>query len=401
MPAKAGIHSSTAHAAAMDSCFRGNDGRNTGTVKPTAIAGDDRPLLTIDLAAIVANYRQLAALAAPAEAAPAVKADAYGLGMAEVARALAGAGARTFFVATLEEGRALRALLPAAVIYVLNGLPAGGAATMLAERLRPCLKSLADVAGWAEAGAPAALHIDTGINRLGLGPDEVARLVADPSALARIDVALVMSHLACGENPDAATNARQLAEFGAAAERLGLAGQPRSIAGSAGIFLGRPYHLALVRPGAAIYGLAVLNDRPNPMRQAVRLEGRILQVRRVDRGMGVGYGATHLVQGPGRIATVGIGYADGLTRALGNRGFAVLGDRRVPVVGRVSMDLMTLDVSAAPPDLAVPGAMVELIGPRHSVDELAAEAGTVGYEILAGLGRRLRRVYLPAAEPGR
>jgi alanine racemase len=371
-------------------------------VKPTPIAGDDRPVLTIDLAAIVANYRQLVARAAPAEVAPSVKADAYGLGMAEIAPALAAAGAKTFFVATLAEGNALRALLPAAEVYVLNGLPAGGAAALRAARLRPCLKSLADVAAWAEAGdgAPAALHIDTGINRLGLGPDEVAGLAADRRALEGIEVALVMSHLACGDDPEAPMNARQLAALGAAVAALGLAGRPRSIAASSGIFLGRDYHLALVRPGAAIYGLAPLKNQPNPMRQVIRLEGKILQVRRVDSDMRVGYGATHLVRGPGRIATVGIGYADGFMRAIGNRGFAVLGDRRVPVVGRVSMDLMTLDVSAAPPDLVAPGAMVELIGPGHSIDELAAEAGTVGYEILTALGRRFRRVHLAAAEPG-
>jgi alanine racemase len=371
-------------------------------MKPTAVAGDDRPVLTIDLAAIVANYRLLAERAEPAEVAPAVKADAYGLGMAEIAPALAAAGAKTFFVATLEEGRALRSLLPGVEIYVLNGLPTAGAAPLIAERLRPCLKSLADVVGWAHAAgdAPAALHIDTGINRLGLAPDEVASLAADRRMLEHIKIGLVMSHLACADVPPAPMNACQLADLGAAAEALGLADRPRSIAASSGIFAGRDYHLALVRPGAAIYGLAPLKDHPNPMRQAVRLEGKILQVRRVDRGMSVGYGATHLVGGPGRIATVGIGYADGFMRALGNRGFAVLGDRRVPIIGRVSMDLMTLDVSTAPPDLAQPGSMVELLGPGHTVDELAAEAGTVGYEVLTALGRRFRRVYLEPTEPG-
>jgi alanine racemase len=371
-------------------------------VKPEAIPGDDRPQLTVDLAALVANWRQLAAIAGPAEVAPSVKADAYGLGMAQVAPALAAAGASTFFVASVAEGTALRALLPDAVIYVLNGLPASGGAELLAHRLRPCLKSLTDVTGWAAGGSgePAALHIDTGINRLGLGADEVAALAGDRRSLDQIDIALVMSHLACADDPDNAMNARQLADFCAATAMLGLADRPQSLAASSGIFLGRDFHLTMVRPGAAIYGLAPLKDRPNPMRQVIKLEGKILQVRCVDSGMSVGYGATHLVRGQGRVATVGIGYADGFMRALGNRGFAVVGDRRVPIVGRVSMDLMTLDVSAAPPDLAVPGALVELLGPRHSVDELATEAGTVGYEILTALGRRFRRTYLDAAGPG-
>jgi alanine racemase len=365
--------------------------------------GDDRALLTIDLAAIIANWRQLAATAPTAEVAVSIKADAYGLGMAQVARALASAGAKTFFVATLEEGAALRAILPRVDIYLLNGLPAGGAARLLAHGLRPCLKSLADVTGWADAGAgqPAALHIDTGINRLGLGPDEVATLALDRRRLQGLAIALVMSHLARADEPEQAMNARQLASFHAAVGTLGLSSKPLSIAASSGIFLGLEFHLAMVRPGAALYGLAPLKDRPNPMRQAIKLEGKILQTRRVDTGMSVGYGATHLVRSPGRIVTVGIGYADGFSRALGNRGFAVLGDRRVPIVGRVSMDLMTLDASAVPAEAAMPGAMVELLGPGQSVDELAAAAGTIGYEILTALGRRFRRVYVENPEPGR
>jgi alanine racemase len=366
-----------------------------------AESGDDRPLLTVYLAAIVANWRLLAERAPAAETAVSIKADAYGLGMAHVAPVLAAAGAKTFFVATLTEGIALRALLPGADIYLLNGLPAGGAPVLLANRLRPCLKSLADVSGWAVAGdgQPAALHIDTGINRLGLARDEVAALASDPALLERFEVVLVMSHLACGDDPDAAMNQRQLGEFHAAAKALGLAGKPLSIAASSGIFLGPEFHLAMTRPGASLYGLAPLSRHPNPMRQVIRLEGKILQTRRVDSEMTVGYGATHLVGAPGRIATVGIGYADGLRRALGNRGFAVVEDRRVPIVGRVSMDLMTLDVSALPPDAAKPGACVELVGAGQSVEELAGACGIIGYELLTGLGRRFRRVYLDKTGP--
>ena len=360
-----------------------------------ATPGDDRPVLTIDLAAIVANWRLLSERARPAEAAAAVKADAYGLGMAEVAPALAAAGARNFLVATAEEGAALRRLLPGAVIYVLNGLPTGGAASLLAHRLIPCLKSMADIEGWAETGAPAALHIDSGLNRLGLTQEEVAALAAAPERLARINLVLVMSHLACAEEADNPLNRQQLDRFIGDVRRLGLTGKPLSLAASSGIFLGPDFQLSLVRPGAALYGIAPLNNQPNPMRQVIRLEAKILQVRRVDRGMTVGYGATHRVAAPGFLAIAGMGYRDGLMRSLANRGCAVFGERRLPVLGRVSMDLITLDLGATAPDGVVPGAMVAFIGPSHGVEELAQEAGTNGYEILTAIRGRTRRVYLP------
>jgi alanine racemase len=363
---------------------------------------DGQAILTIDLGAVVENWQLLQREAAPAEAAAAVKADGYGLGMARVAPALAAAGARTFFVATAREGAALRALLPVPDIYVLNGVAAGGADAMHEHRLRPCLCSLDQLATWRMRGKgrPAALHIDTGINRLGLGPDEVARLAGNRSALAGIEISLVMSHLACGDDPGHDLNRRQLADFHAARQALGLGGVPSSIAASSGIFLGRDYHLAMVRPGASLYGIAPLAGRPNPMRQVLRLEAKIIQVRHVERGMTVGYAATHPVDEPGRIAVIGLGYADGFLRALGNRGHGVLAGRRVPVVGRVSMDLVTLDVSAIPPELTLPGVLVELIGPEHSIEELAAEAGTSGYEMLTVLGRRYRRVYIESDARG-
>jgi len=358
--------------------------------------GGDRPILTIDLAAIAANWRLLAERARPAVAAAAVKADAYGLGMDEVAPVLAKAGASDFFVATAGEGAELRRLLPNAAIYVLNGLPTGGAASLLAHRLIPCLKSMADIEGWANAGAPAALHIDSGLNRLGLTEDDVAALAAAPEKLARIDLVLVMTHLVSSEEADNPLNRRQLERFHGDVRRLGLTSKRLSIAASSGIFLGPEFQLSLVRPGASLFGIAPLNNQPNQMRQVIRLEAKILQVRRVDRGMTVGYGATHRVAAPGFLATAGMGYRDGLMRSLANRGCAFFGDRRLPVLGRVSMDLITLDLGASPPDGAVPGAMVEFIGPSHSVDELAKEAGTNGYEILTALRGRIRRIYLPA-----
>jgi alanine racemase len=357
---------------------------------------DSRPALAIDLAAIVENWRSLSAKAPGAETAVAIKADAYGLGMADVAPALAAAGVKSFFVATMEEGMALRTTLPRSDIYVLSGIPEGGAAVLLAHRLRPALKSLPDVSIWAAAGRgqPAALHFDTGMNRLGLAPDEVVALAADrQNPLENIDLTLVMSHLACAEEKDNPMNRRQLADFHAAVGKLGLAGKPLSIANSSGIFLGPEYHLQMTRPGAAVYGLNPLPNHPNPMRQVLSLAGKILQTRRVDTGMSVGYGATHLVGTPGRLATVGIGYADGFMRRLSNKGSAFIAGRRVPIVGRVSMDLITLDVSALPEDMARPGSMVELIGPNQSPDELAASADTIGYEVLTSLGRRYRRIY--------
>jgi alanine racemase len=338
----------------------------------------------------------MAERATPALAAPAVKADAYGLGMTEVAGALAAAGARSFFVATVEEGVALRRQLPAADIHVLNGLAGDGPARFLANRLIPCLKSLADVEGWKDSAAPAALHIDSGLNRLGLTGEEVDQLTGEPSRLARLNLVLAMSHLACGEEPDNPMSRDQLARFRAAVQRLGLTRLPLSVASSSGIFLGPEFHLSMVRPGASMFGIAPLNNRPNPMRQVIKLEAKILQTRRVDRGMTVGYGATHRVAAPSLLAIAGIGYADGLPRALANRGVAVFEGRRIPVVGRVSMDLITLDLGPDAPAAARPGAMVELIGPSHSVDELASEAGTNGYEILTRLRGRVRRVYLPA-----
>lgn len=361
---------------------------------------EEPALLTIDLGAIVANYRLLAERSAPAEVAPAVKADGYGLGMTQVADALARAGARQFFVAWLAEGIKLRALLPDATIHVLHGVEPGRAAAYLDHRLVPCLDSLETIREWVAvaAGAPATLHLDTGMSRLGMPPEEWSLLARDRGTLDRLTLSLAMTHLACSDDPASPMNAEQRSRFLAAIETLGLGGGrvKLSLAASSGIFLGPEFHLDLVRPGAAIYGLAPLNGHANPMRQVVRLQTKILQVRCVDRGMTVGYGATHRTTRPSRLATVSAGYADGLFRALGNRGHAYLGEVRVPVVGRVSMDLLTLDVTDAPVELARRGAMVELIGPQHSADDLAKEAGTIGYEMLTALGRRYPRRYLDA-----
>jgi alanine racemase len=356
-------------------------------------------VLTIDLDAVAANYRYLKERSAPARCGAVVKADAYGLGMARIARVLAAAGCADFFVATADEGVALRALLPKARITVFEGLRTGRPADFRAHRLMPALNDLEEIAAWSafskqkdgEGRLDAALQVDTGMARLGLSERQVERLAAEPERLAGIDPRLLMSHLACADTPEHPANAEQLARFCAARARL-----PRmaaSLANSSGIFLSADYRFDLVRPGVAIYGLSPTPYAPNPMRQVVRLQGKILQVRDVDRGQAVGYGATHRVSRPSRIATLAIGYADGYLRSLSNRGGGYVGSLRAPLVGRISMDLITLDVTEVPVGRARPGDFVELIGAHRSVDELAADAGTIGYEILTRLGPRCRRVY--------
>jgi alanine racemase len=355
-------------------------------------------ILTIDLAAIVANWRLLAARAAPAECAAVVKADAYGLGAAKVAPALARAGCRSFFVATLEEGLALRPLLGDAAVHVLNGLHGADPQAFVEARLQPALPSLGDIDRWLAAvsdRAPAGLHLDTGMARLGLPPQEVDRLAQDRDRLGRLKLGLVMSHLACPDEPAHPMNAAQLARFRSLLGQLKLPPEiPRSLAASSGIFLGADFVFDLVRPGASLYGVAPLTNHPNPMMQAVHLQGKILQTRFVDTDMTVGYGATHRFARPARLATVGVGYADGFMRALSNRGGAYIGGRRVPLVGRVSMDLITLDVSELPEATTQPGALVDLIGPHNPLDAVGAEAGTIGYEVLTSLGRRYQRRYV-------
>ncbi len=355
-------------------------------------------ILTIDLDAVADNYRRLCAELGGVACAAVVKADAYGLGMARVAPALARAGARIFFVAQMEEAMALRGMFPVEVeIYVLNGLAAGPVAEFQAGRVHPVLNSLGEIDAWAAAARaagralPAAVHIDTGMSRLGLPEDELEALAADHGRLAGIDLRYLVSHLACADDPTHPLNAEQLRRFRAARARLPDA--PASFANSSGIFLGADYHLDLARPGVALYGVNPTPGRPNPMRQVVRLQGKILQVREIDASRTVGYGATHRAAGPTRIATVAVGYADGYLRSLSNRGSAWLGDRRVPVVGRVSMDLITLDVTGAPAEAARPGAFVDLIGADLATDRVAEAAGTIGYEILTSLGRRYHRVY--------
>jgi alanine racemase len=358
-------------------------------------------VLEIDLGAVVANWTALRDRTAPAECAGMVKADAYGLGMAAVAPALAAAGCRLFFVAQLDEGIALRRILPGPEIAVLAGILPRTEAEFVAHQLVPVLNDLGQLALWRGVAAPtrppAILHLDTGMARLGLPADEQARLGADPSLLAGIALRAVMSHLACADEHDHPLNARQLAAFRAALAVLPPA--PASLANSSGIFLGADYHFTMTRPGAAVYGVNPQPGAVNPMRQTVQLKAKILQTRAIDTGDTVGYGATFRSDRPSRIATLSVGYADGWPRASSNRGSAIIAGHHVPVVGRISMDLITIDVSGLDPRLTAPGTLATLIGPGRDVDAVAADAGTIGYEILTGLGRRYHRIYTGASAP--
>lgn len=365
-------------------------------------AAEATGVLTIDLAALRSNYAAMATRAAPAECAAVVKADAYGLGLEPVATALHKAGCQIFFVATLTEARQVRAALRDATVYVLDGLLPDTEPLFAAERLRPVLNSLPEIADWSAYCAgqgktlKAALHIDSGMNRLGLSANDVAILARDPAPLSSFDISLIMSHLACADAPDHPKNRRQLELFETLRNLLPKASA--SLANSAGIFLGPDYHFDLVRPGIALYGGEAVLDRPNPMNPVVRLEGRIAQIRDVQSGETVGYGAGHHLSRDTRLATVPVGYADGFIRLLGasddHPGLtAYIGDYPAPLLGRVSMDLITIDVTDIPSEHTFRGTLVELIGSHNTVDDIAGRAQTIGYEVLTSLGRRYHRVY--------
>lgn len=362
--------------------------------KPPAGAPAVVSTLTVDLDAIAGNYRLLRERAAPAGCAAVVKADGYGLGAGPVARRLWREGCRTFFVASLEEAAALRAVLPDADIVALNGLLPGEAKTYREHRLLPTLNDLGQIDDWAAFcrdgdPLPACVHIDTGMSRLGLSRRERAELVSDPHRLSGFDCRYVLSHLACADTPDHPLNLQQQSLF---AETIAaLPTMPASLAASSGIFLGADWHFDLVRAGIALYGGAPTAGADNPMANVVRLDGVVLQVRDVDSPETVGYGATHRFAGPARVATVAAGYADGYLRSLSGRGAAYWGKTALPLIGRVSMDLITLDATAAPGLTA--GDTVELIGPHHDINVLAEDADTIPYEILTSLGRRYRRRY--------
>jgi alanine racemase len=358
-------------------------------------------VLTIDLDALVANWRKLEKTAVPAECAGVIKANAYGCGIEPVARALSAAGCKTFFVATLDEARAARAAVPSATIYVLDGFFQNTGAAYAEVDCRPVIGDLKELAEWdvfcrrSGWNGGAAIHIDTGMNRLGMPVTDAQGLIPRITA-GDHGITLVMSHLVCAEALNSPVNARQLAAFREIASLF--SGVPASLSNSSGIYLGAPFQFELVRPGAALYGINPTPEADNPMRPVAEVKARIVQIRTIERGDSVGYGGTWTARRPTRLAIVSAGYADGYFRAAsasdGTRGAeVVVAGKRCPIAGRVSMDLMAIDVTDLPPGAARRGHMVTLLGDGITVDELAHHFGTIGYEVLTSLGPRYARIY--------
>ena len=376
---------------------------------PAAALAAATGVLTVDLDAIVANWRKLEKTAVPAECAGVIKADAYGCGVAPVARALAGAGCKTLFVATPDEARSARAAVPSAAIYVLNGFFQNCGDAYARSDAKPVIGDLNELAEWdvfcRRSGwtGGAAIQIDTGMNRLGLTVAEAQGIIPRINA-GDHGITLVMSHLACAESLNHPLNSKQLATFREIASLF--SGVPASLSNSSGVFLGSQFQFELVRPGAALYGINPTPEADNPMQPVVELKARIVQIRNVERGESVGYGGTWTARRPTKLAVVSAGYADGYFRTAGGSdgtrsAEVIVAGKRCPIAGRISMDLMVIDVTDLPNNAARRGHMVTLIGEGITVDELAHHFGTIGYEVLTSLGPRYARVYKggAAAQP--
>ncbi|MCM2473992.1 alanine racemase [Rhizobium sp. CG5] len=364
--------------------------------------------LTVDLQALADNWRDMARRSGSARTAAVVKADAYGLGIEDAGATLYRAGARDFFVAVPSEGATLRGYAPEARIFVLSGLWPGVEQLFFEHDLVPVIASEEQLAFWmsvvTERGDhPCALHVDTGFNRLGLPIVDALALADDVSRPASFSPVLVLSHLACGDDPTSPMNAQQLQAFRRVAAAF--EGIEASLAASAGTFLGTDYHFDLTRPGIAVYGGDAVNGVANPMRPVVKAEARILQVRQAKAGETVSYGATHGLARDSRLAVASVGYADGYLRSLSGSGVPLRGTgiagahgfiagHLVPIVGRVTMDLTIFDVTDLPASAVSPGDYIELFGPNLPVDDVARSAGTIGYEMLTGLGLRYERHYI-------
>lgn len=356
-------------------------------------------ILTIDLSAIVSNWRNVAA-AAGVPAAAVVKANGYGLGAVPVSRALARAGCSRFFVAHLDEGVQLRAALPDVEIAILNGLLPDAEAIYQAHRLMPVLNDPGQIDRWLafcssqNAALPALLQIDTGMNRLGMTAGEWGSVALKSEVMAFPWIAL-MSHLACADVPDHPLNATQLRLFNAACAMA--PALKASLSASSGSFLGPDFAFDFVRPGAALYGVNPHPGFPNRLANPVLLDARILQVREIDGGSPVGYGATHKTSGRAKIATIALGYADGFLRSGSGHGNVMVGRWPAPIVGRISMDLITIDVTQVPVDTLEKAGWVNVIGEFRTLDDVATDAGSISYEILTSLGERFDRRYIGAA----
>ncbi|TCM73614.1 alanine racemase [Rhizobium sp. BK068] len=364
--------------------------------------------LTVDLTALTENWKDMARRSGKARAAAVVKADAYGTGIEDAGEALFMAGARDFFVATVDEGVTLRPYAPDARIFVLAGVWPGTERRLFENDLVPVISSEEQLAFWmavlAEYGDyPCALNVDTGFNRLGLSMDEAIALADDVSRPASFAPVLVMSHLACSDDHSSEMNKQQLESF----QRVSAAyeGIESSLAASGGIFLGSDYHFDLTRPGISVYGGEAVNGVANPMRPVVTAEARIIQVRRAKAGDTVGYGRAMRLTRDSRLAVVSAGYADGYLRSQSSGGVPLrqvvpqagqgfLAGRKVPVAGRITMDLTIFDVTDLPENAVLAGDYVELFGKNVLVDDVARSAGTIGYEILTSIGLRHERRYL-------
>ncbi|THK39767.1 alanine racemase [Ensifer sp. MPMI2T] len=367
--------------------------------------------LTIDLSALADNWRAMNERSGTARAAAVLKADAYGLGIAQAAPALYAAGARDFFVASAEEGVELRPLVPDGRIYILAGMWPGNEELFFDNDLVPIINSEEQLAVFMAALSergdhPCVLHVDTGMNRLGLSIEEAITLANDPARPASFSPVLIMSHLACGDDPKHPMNLYQLERFREVASAFN--GVPASLANSGGVFLGKDYHFDLTRPGIAVYGGEAVNGAINPMKPVVTAEARIIQVRTVPSGATASYGASARFARESRIATVAIGYADGYHRSVSGGGvtlrqampsgaYGFLHGRKVPHVGRVTMDLSLFDVTDLPEKAVRAGDYIELFGRNVAIDDVARAGGTIGYELLTSLGHRYHRSYIGGA----
>lgn len=366
-----------------------------------AYSGQFSGHLTIDLGAIARNWKGLDRISAKSLTGAVVKADAYGCGMLSVASALSRAGAQFFFVATPDEGIALRALLPDAYIFIFNGLFPGAAKLYAEQRLMPVLSSLSMLDEWLSISLnigdalPAGFHFDTGMNRMGFRLQE-ASIVRSRMDNSGYQPQMIMSHMACADTPTHEKNATQRALFQSLLTQF--PNIPASLANSAATLSGRENHFQMVRPGISLYGGRAVQGRPNPMSPAITLEMPILQIREARAGESVGYGATQTLNRDSRLAIVGIGYADGYLRSLSSTegasgGFVAINGNVVPVLGRVSMDSLIIDITELGINAPGPGEMVEIIGPNISIDDLAEAGSTIGYEILTSLKGRYKRFY--------
>lgn len=365
---------------------------------------------TIDLQALTDNWRFMRRQSGKARAGAVVKADGYGLGIEDAGQALYNAGARDFFVALPSEGETLRIYAPDARIFVLSGLWEGMEDIFFDNDLVPVIASEEQLAFWmrtvAEHGDhPCALHVDTGFNRLGLSMEDALYLASDVSRPASFSPVLLLSHLACADDPASPMNQKQLEAFRSV--RAAFDGIEASLSASAGTFLGPDYHFDLTRPGISLYGAEAVNGVANPMKPVVKAEARIIQIRNAKAGETVSYGAACTLSRDSRLAVASVGYADGYLRNLSGHGVAlrntglsgasgVIAGHTVPVVGRVTMDMTIFDITDVPEKAVTAGDYIELFGPNMPIDDVARKAGTIGYELLTGLGLRYERHYLEA-----